>query len=265
LLLCRPSNNAPAGKNSGHKPAAIEPYLLLRHCEGEQNVHSSSKALNVRRSSLASGLIAALALTGCASTPPVAFRELPSASKLQPVKDRKDHFRYTNPASDLRNYTVLIVDPVTIYTGSDSQFGSVPDAARREIADYMHRQFTEVFGKELQITDSVAPHTARLHLTLIGIQTSTPVIATASHVLPVGLLVNAGLGASGRNGTFFGSVCYAAELYDATTGELLYGSVSRETPFALDVTASLGRLDAARAGVRRGAQHLRNDLASTAR
>ena len=228
-------------------------------------MHSSAKALNVNRWSIASGLIAALALTACASTPPVAFHELPSASKLQPVKDRKDHFRYTNPASDLRNYTALIVDPVTIYTGSDSQFGSVPDDARRAIADYMHQQFTEVVGKELQITDSVAPHTARLHLTLIGIETSTPVISTASHVLPVGLLVNAGLGASGHNGTFFGSVCFAAELYDAATGELLYANVSRETPFALDVTASLGRLDAAKAGVRRGAQHLRNDLTSTAR
>ena len=225
----------------------------------------SSKALNVSRWSLASGLIAAVALAGCASTPPVAFRELPSASKLQPVNDRKDHFRYTDPASDLRNYTALIVDPVTIYAGSDSQFGSVSDDARRAIADYMHQRFTEVLGKKLQITDSVAPHTARLHLTLIGIETSTPVVSTASHLLPVGLLVNAGLGASGHNGTFFGSVCFAAELYDATTGELLYSSVSRETPFALDVTASLGRLDAAKAGVRRGAQHLRNELTSTAR
>jgi hypothetical protein len=229
------------------------------------NVRSSSKALNVSGRSLASGLISALALIGCASTPPVAFRELPSASKLQPVKDQKDHFRYTNPASDFRNYTALIVDPVTIYAGSDSQFGSVPDDARRAIADYMHQQFTEVLGKKLQMTDSIAPHAARLHLTLIGIETSTPVVSAASHVLPIGLLVNAGLGASGHNGTFFGSVSFAAELYDATTGELLYGSVSRETPFALDVTASLRRLDAAKAGVRRGAQHVRNDLTISAR
>jgi Protein of unknown function (DUF3313) len=249
--LCRPGNNAPAGKNSRHKPAEIQPYLLLPHCEGEVNVRSSSKALNVSRWSIASGLIAAVALTGCASTPPLAFHELPSASKLQPVKDRKDHFLYANPASDLRNYTALIIDPVTIYTGSDSQFGSVPDDARLAIADYMHQQFTEVLGKNLRITDSVAPHTARFHLTLIGIETSTPVLSTATHVLPVALLVNAGLGASGHNST-----------YDGATGELLYGSVSRETPFALDVTASVGRLDAAKAGVRRGAQHLRNDLGS---
>jgi len=228
-------------------------------------VHPSFKALNVSRWSSAGGLIAALALTGCASSPPVAFHELPSASRLQPVKDQKDHFRYTNPEGDFRNYTALLVDPVTIYTGSDSQLGSVPDDARRAIADYMHQQFTEVLGKNLRIADSVAPRTARLHLTLIGIETSTPVLSTATHVLPVALLVNAGLGASGHNGTFFGSVCFAAELYDATTGELLYSSVSRETPFALDVTASLGRLDAAKAGVRRGAQHLRNELTSTAR
>jgi hypothetical protein len=52
----------------------------------------------------------------------------------------------------------------------------------------------------------------------------------------------------------------AVELYDAETGELVYASISKETPHALDLTASFGRLDAARAGVRRGAQHICDKL-----
>jgi len=47
------------------------------------------------------------------------------------------------------------------------------------------------------------------------------------------------------------------------TGELLYAGISKETAHALDVTASFGSLDAAKAGVRRGAGHLRDDLAAS--
>ncbi len=102
--------------------------------------------------------------------------------------------------------------------------------------------------------------TTRLHLTLTGLETSTPVVSTISHVVPVGLLVNAGLGASKHGGTFFGSDFHAAEVYDATTGELVYASVSRRTPFALDITSSIARLDAAKKGVRLGAQDLSEEL-----
>jgi hypothetical protein len=103
--------------------------------------------------------------------------------------------------------------------------------------------------------------TLRVHLTLTGLETSTPVLSAVSHVLPAGLLVNAGFQGVGHKGTFLGSVSQAVELYDAETGELIYASVSKDTAHALDLTASFGRLDAARAGVRLGAQHLCDKLA----
>jgi hypothetical protein len=49
-------------------------------------------------------------------------------------------------------------------------------------------------------------------------------------------------------------------LSDAATADLLYAYVTKQTPDALDVTASVGYLDAAREGVRIGARHLRNEL-----
>jgi hypothetical protein len=94
-------------------------------------------------------------------------------------------------------------------------------------------------------------------------ETSTPVVSALSHILPVGVVVNAGLGVAGHSGTFLGSVSYAAELYDAASGELRYASVSRRTPFAMDITASFGRLDAAKKGVRIGAKQLSEDLSKT--
>jgi hypothetical protein len=200
-------------------------------------------------------------LTGCASTKPNAYQELASASRLEPVRDGNNQFEYTNPKADLRHYANLILDPVTIYTGGDSQFGSVPEESRSTIAEYMQRQFSTELGKKVPIVDTpLETSTACLHLTLTGIETSTPVMSTLSHVVPVGFLVNAGLGASKHGGTFFGSVSYAAEIYDAATGELVYASVSRRTPSALDIGSSIGRLDATKKGVRLGAQDLREQL-----
>jgi hypothetical protein len=59
---------------------------------------------------------------------------------------------------------------------------------------------------------------------------------------------------------FTGSISYAAEVYDAATGELKYAVISQQAPFAMDVTSSFGRLDAARTGVRHGAQELNLDF-----
>src|SRR5579862_4037303 len=84
---------------------------------------------------------AALAgLSGCASTRPTAYEDLPSASQLRPVKKGNDLFLFTDPNADIRSYASVIVDPVTVYAGKDSQFGSVPDEGRRAIAEYMRQQ-----------------------------------------------------------------------------------------------------------------------------
>jgi Protein of unknown function (DUF3313) len=201
---------------------------------------------------------AMLALPGCGSTP-VAYQELGSAAQLRPAREAEKPFQYRG-TSDLAGYSKLMIDPVTIYTGPDAQFGSVSPDDRKIVADYMTRKFTEVLGKRYELTNEPAPGTARLHLTLTGIETSTPVLSTVSHVAPVAVVVNTALEATDHNGTFFGSVSYAVELSDAVGGDLLYAYVTRQTPDALDVTASVGYLDAAKTGIRIGARHLVADL-----
>jgi hypothetical protein len=217
-----------------------------------------------RRAPLAaasSAIVISLALAGCASSPPVDYQGLASANQLQPVKDNEEPFQFHNPDADLTKYSKILIDPVTIYTGTDAQFGSTSQEDRQAIANYVQKTFQKTLGKRFQLATAPGPDTLRLHLTLTGIKTSTPVISTLSHLAPAGLVVNTGLQVTDHNGTFFGSVSYAAELSGAATGELVYAYVTKQTPDALDVTASFGSLAAAREGVRIGATHLRNQLA----
>lgn len=203
----------------------------------------------------------ALAFAGC-DAPPVAHQGLSSARELQPANDNEEPLQYRSAGADLARYSQLLIDPVTIYAGADAQFGSVSEDDRKSIAQYMQQTFAETLGRRYQLAAAPDADALRLHLTLTGVETSTPVISTIAHLAPVGLVINTGLQATNRNGTFFGAVSYAAELSDAATGTLLYAYVTRQTPDALDVTASFGSLAAAREGVRIGAAHLLNQLST---
>jgi hypothetical protein len=221
----------------------------------------SARCRFLGRSALSALLIGSLTVAGCASTPPVAYHDLASGSLLRPVKSHDEPFQYRSATAPLLRYSTLVIDPVTIYGGSDAQFGSVSQKDRRVVADYMRQQFVEVLGKQYRIVTAPAPGAARLHVTLTGLETSTPVLSTVSHVLPIGLVANGVSEAAGGKGTFYGSVSYATELYDASTGKLLCAYVTKQAPGALNVSASVGTLDAARAGVRIGARQLRDELA----
>ena len=234
---------------------AMNLSLPMRSAQPRVVWHTASAAL----------LMGAVMVAGCASsTPPVAYQQLPSAPLLRPVKNSEEPFQYRSATADLRGYSKLVIDPVTIYGGPDAQFASVSQEDRQIVADYMRRTFIEVLGKRYRIVAAPEPGAARLHLTLTGLETSTPVLSTISHVLPLGVVANGVRKADGDNGTFFGSVSYAAELFDASTGDLLRAYVTKQTAGALDVTASVGSLDAARSGVRIGARQLRDELTKDA-
>src|SRR5262249_61135508 len=77
---------------------------------------------------------------------------------------------------------------------------------------------------------------------------------------PGGVEVNGKKTFRGLHGTACGAATYAIEIADAATDRLLMAYIANESAAPLDVTASLGYLDAARAGVRRGARDLRATL-----
>jgi hypothetical protein len=206
-------------------------------------------------------LLASALTTGCstlASSTPVAYRELPASSDLRPAKgDNAFEFR---DLGDLRGYTSLLLEPVAVYGGRDAQFGSVAAADRLAIATYMTRHFAESLGERYRVVTRPEAGTLRVKLTLTGIETTKPLLSAMGHLSPAGAVINAGLQVAGKNGTGFGTVTYAADITDASSGARVYAFVTKQTPDALDLTAGLGTLEAARIGVRIGAKSLREDL-----
>lgn len=197
-------------------------------------------------------------LAGCASPEPVAYTGIASSFQLRP--DPKDEsgripYRYSTQV-DWRSYDKAMIDPVTVYLGTDSQFGDMPAGDRAGLASDMEAQFTQKLAKRFQITSMPTPGTLRIKLTLTGAATTTPVLGPFSHFDLAGNLYNGVQAVRGGEGMISGSVLYAVEIYDAPTSRLLSAYVTKQYPGAMNIGASFGSLEAAKTGIEKGADAL---------
>jgi len=204
-------------------------------------------------------LIAACAMLAACSTPsPTVYSGLAAASQLQPnTQDRTGRvpYRYQGDA-DWRQYSKIIVDPVTVYNGPDNQFGKVPEKDKVFLASYMQTQFTERLKTRFAVVNAPTPGTLRLHLTLTGAKTTTAVLGPATRLDMAGGVYNTVQAIRGREGSMTGSVNYAVEIYDATSNRLLSAFVTKQYPNALNIGSTFTALDASNVGIRKGADDL---------
>lgn len=203
-------------------------------------------------------LLCLAALAGCASTQPLPYAGLQSSTVLQPNPgDGTGHIPYrTATPTDWSAYSRVVLDPVTIYNGPDHQFEEVPDTDRRALAGTMRAQFSAQLASRFQLVNTPAPGTLRIRLTLTGAKLTTRGLSTFTRFDLGGGPYNLVQGIRGKEGSFTGSVSYAVEIFDASTDRLLDAFVTKQYPNALNIGATLGRLDAAHTGIERGAQEL---------
>ena len=193
---------------------------------------------------------------GCASVTPNAYKEVPSASFLQP--DSKDkHVPYQYAANvDWQNYSKMLIRPVIIYPGEDHQFDDISDEDKASLAKFMQTTFAEKFAPRFTIVTTPGPETLELQLHLTGAEKNTPVLSTLSRFDIAGGLYNTTQAVRGGEGSFTGSVLYVAEVYDSKTGQLLKAIVTKQYPNPWNLGASMGGLAAAKTGVEKGAEAL---------
>jgi hypothetical protein len=206
------------------------------------------------------------AVTGCATTHPVNYQRLASAPQLAPnPQDGHGHvpFLYSAPI-DWHKYCAVIVDPVIVYSGPDQQFGDTSDADKAVLAAYMQKEFAEALKPEFALAEAPGPATLRVHLTLTGLETNTPVLSSLTKIAPVNLVINVVQTARDKQAIFTGSASYAVEIYDSASNQLLRAYVAKQYPFAENLFASFGTSAASRAGIRNGARDLVTQLDSSA-
>ncbi|SOC83907.1 Protein of unknown function [Ensifer adhaerens] len=203
-------------------------------------------------------LVMTLGLAGCA-TQPVRYQGLASSAQLAAnPQDKSGHvpFAYVASNTDWSRYGAFILDPVVIYAGADGQFRDVADKDKAELAGYMQEQFASALKAKFTAATTPGPNTLRIRVTLTGVETNVPVLGTASKLVPAGAVMNTVQTVRDKQGMLSGSVSYAVEIHDGASNSLLRAYVSKQYPAAANVFESFGKLDAARAGIRKGADDL---------
>lgn len=198
------------------------------------------------------------ALAGCASTEPGVYSGLSSSTQLapNPYDDTgRVPYSYTTLV-DWRTYNRIVVQPVVVYRDPDHQFDGLSEADKASLARYMRVEFTRKLLRRFKLANDAAPGTLHLRLTLTGATTTTPVLGTLSRFDVAGGLYNGVQAVRDREGAFTGSVMYAVEIYDAEDNRLLTAFIAKQYPGIYDLSATVGPLAAARAGIERGADEL---------
>jgi hypothetical protein len=198
-------------------------------------------------------------VTGCASGPRE-YKGLESASRLQPSADFPHTLIYKKPDVDGKKYTKFIIDPVEIYKGEDAQFGGASLEDQKKIAGFVKAEFTRILQDGYAIVNAPGPDVLRLKFTLAGLEKTNPAMATVTHVIPIGLVMNLGKSAAGMSGSFMGSVTLAGELYDSGTNTLVFAFLTKKTPNAMDITTVLTGLDAAKKSVTELAEKFKENI-----
>jgi hypothetical protein len=206
---------------------------------------------------LAAGSLTAV-LGACASVQPVQYSGIESSHQLRPnYGDDRSKVPYAYAAAVVwSRYTEFLLDPVTVYHGSDAQFGDMKDEDKATLAEYAQKTFGEELGKRFQISDKAGSGVLRVKVTLTGAERTTPLVGQAMHFDIAGNLYNGVQAVRGGQGAFSGSVSYSVEIYDGNDGHLLKAYVTKQYPNAMNLPAAFGSLGAAKTGLDKGASAL---------
>lgn len=181
---------------------------------------------------------------------------LSSASRM--THDRGESWTYVKPGLDLASFRSIMIEPVVVYTGPDAQFEDVDSADRRRYAQILDEALRRELASARPIVRRAAAGTARLRVTLIGMERTTGGVATATRATPLGMASSVVRSVAGRPGRLTGSMLIALEMFDGGNGQLQAAIVRRREPDALDIPATLGNTETAQAIARDFAKALRD-------
>jgi Protein of unknown function (DUF3313) len=187
------------------------------------------------------------ALTGCATTAPQTQAGLGSQMPLHPVAPSSpaaseigsNALVYRTPDLNISEYHGIFVPTVSIYAGSDADFGSMDAPTKGQIAAYLAMAFIQALKEHhINVVLTAGPGIVTLQLILGGVSATHPV-ASLTRLTPIGAGITVLKSAAGMPAAFVGSITVAGEMTD-DQGKILGGFVTKGSPLAYDLRSSLG-------------------------
>lgn len=185
------------------------------------------------------GIIGALAIGTSAPSFAQTAGGMSSSSKLTQDPGRSDSWTYRHPSTSPNQFKQFMILPTVVYENPTAGWGSTTPIQRQKFAAYLTDALRREVGKGYQIVDQPGPGVGAMQLTLLGVQGTTPLAATASRMTPFGFALNGMKSLVGKPGSLTGSVQAGFELKDSRTGEVVFAAIRRRSPDALDIESTL--------------------------
>ena len=164
-------------------------------------------------------------LTACASTREGAVPEhtgfLRAPQLMTAGKPGQAQQVYFKPDVDWAMYDKVLLDPVTVWRGNESQFKGVKPADAQKMADYFFSLIHAALAKDYQMVTSPEPNTLRVSVAVIKLKEANVAMETVSTVVPQARLLTSITNAGSKSPAFVGQASIQANIVDAETNVLL--------------------------------------------
>lgn len=128
---------------------------------------------------------------------------------------------YFKPDVDWEKYDKVLLDPVTVWRGKESQFKGVKPADAQKMADYFFSLIHTALAKDYQMVTSPEPNTLRVSVAIIKLKEANVAMETVSTVVPQARLLTSITNAGSKSPAFVGQASIQANIVDAETNALL--------------------------------------------
>lgn len=178
---------------------------------------------------VSAALVLAMALVACGPTRQARDVKqsgfLGDYSIMKPGPDGGALLVYQSPNADWKSYDKILLEPVSIWTGGDSQMNELSKEDRKQVADRLYSLLQARLAKDYTLVSAPEPGTMRIAAALTSAEHSYPVLDTVSSIIPIGLAVSTlKAGITGRP-AFVGEASAEIKITDATTNALLFEAV----------------------------------------
>ena len=174
---------------------------------------------------------AALQLAGCGvgsyQAKGIDRQESPLISPDLLVQGTDDQalYRYVNPKGDIKQYTMVLIDPVLVY--KDGELNKDERENYQKLANNAFVYVRKELGKDYRIVYTPGPGTLRIQMAIVDADSSKPVRNTLSTIVPVGIALSIVKYTATGKQAGVGEITVEMKITDASTGELLGAALDR--------------------------------------
>ena len=140
-------------------------------------------------------------------------------------KDDQALYRYVNPKADIKQYTMILIDPVMVY--KDAALDKDERENYQKLANNAFIYLTKELEKDYRIVKDPAPGTMRVQMAIVDADSSKPVRNTLSTIVPVGMALSLVKYTATGKQAGVGEITVEMKITDASTGELLGAALDR--------------------------------------